>query len=202
MVSSLLRGGLRGGAIGAALAVTMGLASTLAACASTTTSANGSPVGAAGAASGTVSGAPASPATSPTPSSPSPASAPASVNPGGPMRTAPPTPGAPSSTFAPAATVPTPPAHSKYVAIDQETQSADGRTLYLEIEARGGACGQYLVVLQQSASDVHVGLAQLQPKVGVMCPMYIGPRTFPVKLSSPVAAREVIDLATGKRLGP
>jgi hypothetical protein len=49
---------------------------------------------------------------------------------------------------------------------------------------------------------VHVGLAQLEPKVGVMCPMYIGPRTFPVQLSSPVGAREVIDLATGKRIGP
>jgi len=197
MVSSLLRGGT----VGAALAVTIGLASTLAACASATTSANGSPAGAAGAASGAVTSAVASPSTSPTPSSPLSPGAPTSVNPGGPMRTVPPMPTAPSSTSAPAATVPTAPAHSKYVPIDQETQSADGRTLYLEIEAHGGACGQYLVVLQQSASDVHVGLAQLQPKVGVMCPMYIGPRTFPVKLSSPVGAREVIDLATGKRLG-
>ena len=194
MVSSLLRGGT----VGAALAVTIGLASTLAACASTTTAANGSPVRAAGAASGTVSGtAPTSPTSPPASSSPSPG-APTSVNPGGPMRTAPPAPTPPPTS---AATVPTAPAKSKYVPIDQETQSADGRTLYLEIEARGGACGQYLVVLQQSASDVHVGMAQLEPRVGVMCPMYIGPRTFAVQLSSPVGTREVIDLATGKRLG-
>ena len=192
MVGSLLRGST----VGAALAVTIGLASTLAACASTTTAANGSPAGAAGAASGTVNGTAPTPPTSP-PASSSPSGAPTSVNPGGPMRTVPPT-AAPQTS---AATVPTAPAKSKYVPIDQETQSADGRTLYLEIEARGGACGQYLVVLQESASDVRVGLAQLQPRVGVMCPMDIGPRTFPVKLASPVGAREVIDLATGKRLG-
>lgn len=204
MVSSLLRGGT----IGAALAVTIGLASTLAACASTTTTANGSPVGATGAATSTTGATSAiidiapSPPISSTPSSPSSPGAPTSANPGGPMRTAPPTLAPPPVTPPPAATVPTPPAKSKYVQIDQETQSADGRTLYLEIEARGGACGQYVVVLQQSAADVRVGLAQLQPRVGVMCPMDIGPRTFPVKLTSPVGAREVIDLATGKRIGP
>jgi hypothetical protein len=192
MVSSLLRGGT----VGAALAVTIGLASTLAACASSTTSANGSPVGAAG----TIHGVAPTPPTSPPVISSSPTTSPTSVNPGGPIRAAPPSP-VPLPTVSEPAPVTTPPARSKYVPIDQETQSADGRTLYLQIEAHGGACGQYIVVLQQSASDVRVGLAQLEPRVGVMCPMYIGPRTFPVKLSSPVGAREVIDLATGKRLG-
>ena len=189
---------LRGGTVGAALAVSMtiGLASTLAACASTTTNTNGTPVGAAGAASGTSATAP-SPPTSAPPTSPSPN--PASLNPGGPMLSGPPT---MSTTPVPApAPQTTPPAKSKYVPIDQETQSADGRTLYLEIEAHGGACGQYVVVLQQSASEVRVGLAQLMPRVGVMCPMYVGPRTFPVSLSSPVGPRAVIDLATGGRLG-
>jgi hypothetical protein len=196
MVSSLLRGGT----VGAALAVTIGLASTLAACASSTTNANGSPVGAAGTATGTIHGIAPTPPTSPPVISSSPTTAPTSVNPGGPIRTAPPSP-VPLPTVSEPAPVTTPPARSKYVPIDQETQSADGRTLYLQIEAHGGACGQYIVVLQQSAADVRVGLAQLEPRVGVMCPMYIGPRTFPVKLSSPVGAREVIDLATGKRLG-
>jgi hypothetical protein len=187
---------LRGGTVGAALAVamTIGLASALAACASSTTTANGSPVGAAGAASSTAVAPVAPIPTTSAPPSSSP-SAPASVNPGGPMSTAP-----PGSPVVPAPMT-APPAKSKYVPIDQETQSADGRTLYLEIEARGGACGQYVVVLQESASDVRVGLAQLQPRVGVMCPMFIGPRTFTVKLSSPVGTRTVIDLATGKRLG-
>lgn len=188
---------LRGGTVGAALAVamTIGLASTLAACANSTTTANGSPVGAAGPVSSTsTTAAPVAPIpTTRAPASPSP-SAPASVNPGGPISTAPGSPVVPPP-------MTTPPAKSNYVPIDQETQSADGRTLYLEIEARGGACGQYVVVLQESASEVRVGLAQLEPRVGVMCPNFIGPRTFPVKLSSPVGTRPVIDLATGKRLG-
>ena len=194
MASSLLRGAT----VGAAVAVTIGLASALAACASTTTNANGVPVGAAGAASSTISGA------APTPPTSAPASgAPTSVNPGGPIRTAPatPLPTSPPASLPAQTPLSTRPANAKYVPVDQETQSADGRTLYLEIEAHGGACGQYVVVLQQAASDVHVGLAQIQPKVGVMCPMYIGPRTFPVKLSAPVGTRAVIDLATGKRLG-
>jgi hypothetical protein len=101
----------------------------------------------------------------------------------------------------PAAIFTAPPAKSRYVPIETETHSADGRTLYLEIEAHGGACGQYVAVLQQSPANVHVGLAQLQPKVGVMCPMYIGPRTFTVKLDAPVGTRTVIDLATNKPIG-
>ena len=197
MVGSLLRGGT----VGAALAVAIGLGSTLAACASSTTTANGSPVGAAGAGTGTIHGsAPIPPTTSPPAGLSSPTGPASTVNPGGPMRTVPPPPAEPPTASAPAVAT-TPPAKSKYVPIDQETQSADGRTLYLQIEARGGACGQYVLVLQQSASDVRVGLAQLEPRIGVMCPMYIGPRTFPVQLSSPVGTRAVIDLATGKRLG-
>lgn len=196
MVSSLLRGAT----VGAAVAVTIGLASSLAACASATTNANGSPVGAVGTAGGTVSGtAPTPPASAPA-SSPAPG-APTSVNPGGPIRTAPVTAVPPPASAPAQAPLSTRPGNSNYVPIDQETQSADGRTLYLEIEARGGACGQYVVVLQEATSDVHVGLAQLQPKVGVMCPMYIAPRTFPVKLSAPVGTRAVSDLATGRRLG-
>lgn len=184
---------LRGGTVGAVLAVTMtiGLASTLAACASATTTANGSPAGA-GSGTTVVPVAPIPTTSAPPKSSPS---ARAPFNPGGPMSTA------PAATPVVPAPMTTPPARSKYVPIDQETQSADGRTLYLEIEAGGGACGQYVVVLQESASDVRVGLAQLEPRVGVMCPMFVGPRTFSVKLASPVGTRTVIDLATGKRLG-
>lgn len=196
MVGSLLRGGTVGAVL--TVSMTIGLASTLAACASTTTAANGSPVGAAGAASGT-SGTPIapSPPTSAPPTSSSTPSTPASANPGGPVLTTLPTP-PPQPTSTPFTA---PPPKSKYVQIDQETQSADGRTLYLGIEAHGGACGQYVVVLQQSATEVRVGLAQLMPRVGVMCPDYVAPRTYPVSLSSPVGSRPVIDLATGGRLG-
>lgn len=183
---------LRGGAAGAALAVvTVGLASTLAACASSTNAANGSPVGAAGTTSGSTV------TNSPTPTSTTPPSPPSTINPGGPMS---PVPTAPPASPSPGSVLTAPPAKSRYAPIDQKTQSADGRTLYLEIEARGGACGQYVVVLQQSASEVRVGLAQLEPKVGVMCPNFIGPRTFSVSLSSPVGTRPVIDLATGRKI--
>ncbi len=184
MVGSLLRSRA---AVGAALAVAAGLASALTACASGTSN---SPVGAASVSVPAPSAPSATPSASP-PTTPSPS--PSTVNPGGPMSTVP----APSSA-PPALTVTTPPAKSKYVPIEQETRSPDGRTLYLETEARGGACGQFAVVLRESTSDVHVGLAQLEPPANVMCPMYIGPRRFTVKLSSPVGARPVIDLATGK----
>jgi hypothetical protein len=184
---------LRGGAASAALTVvTVGLASTLAACASGSNAVNGSPVGAAGGAGGSTVA-----TGSPTPSGTSTAlpSPPSTVNPGGPMSPV------PSASPSPGALLTAPPAKSRYVPIDQESQSADGRTLYLEIEARGGACGQYVEVLQQSTTEVRVGLAQLEPRVGVMCPNYIGPRTFTLKLPSPVGDRTVIDLATGKKIG-
>ncbi len=94
-----------------------------------------------------------------------------------------------------------PPSSAKYVPIDQESQSPDGRSLYLQIEARGGACGQYVVVVKQTAAEVGVGLAQLPVRKGVMCPMFIGPRTFTAKLDNPVGTRTVVDLANGARLG-
>lgn len=190
MVGSLLRGGAAGAVL--AVAAGVGLASALAACAS---SPNSSPVGAAGG----ISASPSSGGVVPIPSgsaSPSawPASAiPSTVNPGGPMSTVP----SPPATSV-AQLVANPPAKSRYAPIEQESQSSDGSTLYLETEARGGACGQFVVVLQESPSAVRVGLAQLMPRVGVMCPMYIGPRTFTVNLPSPVGARPVIDLATGR----
>lgn len=182
---------LRGGAAVAAFAAALGLASALTACASGT---GNTPVGAAGAGSGTSTpSASAVPSASASPSpSAAPSTAPSTVNPGGPMSTTP----SPTPPIASA-----PPAKSKYVPIEQETRSSDGRTLYLQIEAHGGACGQYVVVLQETTANVDVGMAQLEPKVGVMCPMYIGPRTFTVKLPSPVGTRTVIDLATGKPLG-
>jgi hypothetical protein len=117
------------------------------------------------------------------------------VNPGGRMSPAP----APSGSAV--AQVTAPPESAKYVPIDQETQSSDGRTLSLEIEARGGACGQYVVVVKQTAAEVGVGLAQLPTRKGVMCPMFIGPRVFTAKLDSPVGTRTVVDLANGARLG-
>jgi hypothetical protein len=115
------------------------------------------------------------------------------INPGGRMSPAPSTSAATQLTD--------PPANSKYVPIEQESQSADGRTLSLQIEARGGACGQFVVVVKETATEVGVGLAQLPVRKGVMCPMYIGPRIFLAKLDSPVGTRPVVDLANGARLG-
>ena len=174
----------RGGTIAAALAAA-GLASTLAACASS----NSVSPAANGTDSSTVQSAPMVPAHSP---SPAPTGS-MPVNPGGRMSPAP----SPST----AAQLTAPPANSKYVPIDQESQSADGRTLSLQIEARGGACGQFVVVVKETSAQVGVGLAQLPVRKGVMCPMYIGPRIFMAKLASPVGTRIVIDLANGARLG-
>lgn len=176
----------RGSTIAAALAA-VGLASTLAACASSTSAgpaANGA--GSSAAQSGPILPAH-TPIASPTGSVP--------VNPGGRMSPAP----TPSGSAV--AQMTAPPASAKYVPIDQESQSPDGRSLYLQIEARGGACGQYVVVVKQTAAEVGVGLAQLPVRKGVMCPMYIGPRTFTAKLDSPVGTRIVVDLANGARLG-
>ncbi len=178
----------RGGAIAVALTV-MGLASALAACASSTTvspAAGGTT--ASGTATSSAQSAPLVPVPSPTTSQ--------SVNPGGRM--------SPMPSLSPSAAtqVTEPPSTAKYVPIDKATRSSDGRTLYLQIEARGGACGNYLVVVQQSTSRVSVGLAQLPVRTGVMCPMYIGPRIFPATLSSPLGSRPLVDLANGATLGP
>jgi hypothetical protein len=94
------------------------------------------------------------------------------------------------------------PAGAKYVPIEQFGRSADGRTLYLEIMAQAGACGRYVVVVQESASQVAVGLAHLPVKVGVMCPMLVRIADFPAHLSAPLGNRPVIDLASGRAAGP
>ena len=176
----------RGGTIAAALAAVT-LASTLAACASS----NSVSPAANGKDSGTAQSAPMIPAPSPSASASPTGSMP--VNPGGRM--------SPAPSSSPVAQLTAPPANAKYVPIDQESQSADGRTLSLQIEARGGACGQYVVVVKESAAQVGVGLAQLPVRKGVMCPMYIGPRIFTATLASPVGTRIVVDLANGARLG-
>jgi hypothetical protein len=180
---------LRGGTVAAAVAAAIGLASTLAACASTASTVNAGN-GAAATASAT---APASsPAASPSASASSSAG---TVNPGGPAE---PT-GTASTAQAQAATLPS---GAKYVAIDRMTKSSDGKKLYLSAEAQGGACGNFTVVVQESSAQVHVGLAKLPVKTGVMCPMYIAERTFTATLASPVGGRSVIDLADNSTLGP
>jgi hypothetical protein len=64
--------------------------------------------------------------------------------------------------------------------------------------AQAGACGRYTVVLQESSTQVAVGLAHLPVKVGVMCPMLVRIASFPAHLSAPLGSRTIIDLATGK----
>lgn len=174
------------------------LTAALAACASTKS------VGPA-AAGGTLTGVP---ATSPSPSASASASsgsgsagsgsappgATPSVNPGGPMQGG----GQLGSPVAQAGSLP---AGAKYVPIEQIGRSADGRTLYLEIMAQAGACGRYVVVVQESASQVAVGLAHLPVKVGVMCPMLVRIADFPAHLSAPLGNRPVIDLASGRAAG-
>jgi hypothetical protein len=117
-----------------------------------------------------------------------------SVNPGGPMQGG-------GQLGSPEAQEGSLPAGAKYVPIEQFGRSADGRTLYLEIEAQAGACGLYVVVVQESASQVSVGLAHLPAKVGVMCPMLVRIADFPAHLSAPLGNRPVIDLASGRTAG-
>jgi hypothetical protein len=93
------------------------------------------------------------------------------------------------------------PAGAKFSPIESLGRSADGRTLYLEIMSQAGACGRYVVVVEESSSQVSVGLAHLPVKVGVMCPMLVHIADFPAKLSAPLGNRPVIDLATGKSAG-
>jgi hypothetical protein len=198
------------------MAATTGLALTLAACGSQVTWARGSNsaarpsgstsgnTGGAGSTGSTSaegtssSGAGSSPgssagmSTSPQ-SNTSPGSGP-SVNPGGPVVT--------GSIASPAAQVNIPPPGAKLVAFEGVTQSQDGRTLYLLVEARGGACGVYEVVLQQATAEVQVGLASVPSKVALMCPMIVRLENFPVHLSTPLGARKVIDMADGQSSGP
>jgi hypothetical protein len=115
-------------------------------------------------------------------------------NPGGPITTGP--------QAKPQAQVSQLPNAARYVPVDSVSRSADGRTLYLQIEAQSGVCGNYDVVLQESGSQVRVGVAHLAVKVGVMCPMIVRRADFPVWLAAPLAGRQVIDLATGTSLGP
>ncbi len=182
----MIHGLLRGGAVATALAATIGLASTLTACASSTTTTN------AGSTGNSVTGS-ATPTSASTGATPSPS---ASINPGGPIKSSPSA--TATTTQAQSATLPS---GAKFVAIDHMTKSADGRTLYLQTEAQGGACGNFTVVVQESSTQVHVGLAKLPVKTGVMCPMYLAERTFPAKLSSALGNRAVIDLATNAPVG-
>ena len=93
------------------------------------------------------------------------------------------------------------PAGAKYTPIESIGRSTDGRTLYLEIMSQAGACGRYVVVVEESSNQVSVGLAHLPVKVGVMCPMLMRIADFPAHLSAPLGNRPVIDLATGKAAG-
>lgn len=162
----------------------VGLACALASCASVAQN----PVAAGAGGSGS------EPAQSPSPvgTSPSPTGS-STVNPGGPMH--------PGVLSTPQAQVQAVPTGAKLVPIGQVDRSADGRTLYLQVEAQGGACGRYDVVLQESADSVQVGLAHLPVRVGVMCPMLVHVIDLPAVLAGPLGDRPVIDLATGESVG-
>lgn len=91
------------------------------------------------------------------------------------------------------------PAGTKLTSFDGATASADGRTVYVELESMGGACGQYDVVLQQSSTAVKVGLVHLTSG-GHMCPQFVGPMRIAVALAAPISSRPVVDLADGQSL--
>lgn len=91
------------------------------------------------------------------------------------------------------------PAGTKLTSFDGATASADGRTVYVQLESMGGACGQYDVVLQQSASAVKVGLVHLTSG-GHVCPQFVGPMRIAVALAAPIASRPLVDLADGQSL--
>jgi len=176
--------------VAAAAATALLLAGALAACASDKTigsGAAGNPVSSA--ASPSASASPSVGAASPAPS----AAGTQSVNPGGPAQ------GLQLAT--PVAQDGAIPAGAKYAPIENVGRSSDGRTLYLEIMSQAGACGRYVVVVEESSSQVSVGLAHLPVKVGVMCPMLVRITDFPAHLSAPLGNRPVIDLATGKAAG-
>lgn len=88
------------------------------------------------------------------------------------------------------------PAGQKLVAFDSASRGSSSTVLYVGLMSQGGACGQYDVVLQQSASSVGVGLVKV-PSGGRMCPMYVTHTLVEVKLSAPLGSRSVVDLATG-----
>jgi hypothetical protein len=117
------------------------------------------------------------------------ASGSASINPGGPMLT----PTGPEAK----ALLATLPKGAKLVPVQSIGRSSDGRTLYLGVEAQGGACGNYTAVSTTSTTSVLVGLAQIPKPAGVMCPMIMHRAAYPVKLSSALGTREVVDLADG-----
>lgn len=176
----------------AATAAALLLAAALAACASDKTvgtGAAGNPVTGAASPSASPSS---SPSAAPTPSAPGPAGT-STINPGGPAEGV--------QLASPVAQDGAIPAGSKYTPIESIGRSADGRTLYLEIMSQAGACGRYVVVVDESSSQVSVGLAHLPVKVGVMCPMLVRIADFPAHLSAPLGNRPVIDLATGKSAG-
>jgi hypothetical protein len=175
------------------------VAGSVAACASS------SPTAASGAGS---SGAPstganvvASPSNSPSPgaspSSPAPASAPTSVAPSSPGSTAV-NPGG-GMVIAPQAQLQSPPAGQKLTAFDSVTGNSSGTILYAGLLSQGGACGQYDVVLEQSALSVGLGLVHL-PSSSRICPMYMGHMSVEAKLSAPLDGRPVVDLATGQKV--
>ncbi|HEU5331481.1 MAG TPA: hypothetical protein VFU73_01920 [Actinocrinis sp.] len=178
--------------VAAAAATALLLAVALTACASDKTVGTG----AAGNPVASTASPPAAPSASPSVGAASSAPGPAgtqTINPGGPAK------GLPLVT--PVAQNGALPAGAKYTPIESMGRSADGRTLYLEIMSQAGACGRYVVVVEESSNQVSVGLAHLPVKVGVMCPMLVRIADFPAHLSAPLGNRPVIDLATGKAAG-
>ena len=85
----------------------------------------------------------------------------------------------------------------KLTAFDSASRSPDGRTLYLGLESQGGACGQYSAVVQQTATNVTVGLVHL-PAGRHVCPMYVAHMQVKVELSAPLGSRTLVDLADGQ----
>ena len=133
-----------------------------------------------------------SPAATPSSASTSPSTAATSpgatgINPGGAM------------VVAPQTQLPSPPAGQKLTAFDSVTRNSDGTILYLGLFSQGGSCGQYDVVLEQSASSVGLGLVHLSSERQV-CPMYVAHMSVEAKLSAPLDGRPVVDLATGQRV--
>lgn len=172
------------------------VAGSVAACASSSpASAAGSSGAPSGGESVIVSPSSSSPSPAATPSSSSPSASPSTtaspgmtgVNPGGAM------------VVAPQSQLASPPAGQKLTAFDSVTRNSDGTILYLGLFSQGGSCGQYDVVLEQSASSVSLGLVHLSSERQI-CPMYVAHMSVEAKLSAPLDGRPVVDLATGQRV--
>jgi hypothetical protein len=91
------------------------------------------------------------------------------------------------------------PAGATLTPLETASTSRDGRTLYLDVQIRGGKCGTYDVVLEPSDAGMRAGVIHVITK-GQACSTQETNVTITVGTAAPVGMHPVVDLATGKPL--